>query len=139
MDTNINSQADETVMESYAKIPLDDVSRFLLVSNVSFPLVREPVSHLFQTLYPPSCKRSKHLPLFEEFKHPPQCLQMLYREDLLYLGYWFSNCTQMLFKVQYIITRLHQKQKILSPSGIEHATDVLCHNTLMALPTLLPV
>ena len=37
MDTDINSHADETVMESYANIPLNDLSRFLLVSNVFIP------------------------------------------------------------------------------------------------------
>ena len=89
MDTDINSHADETTMESYASISLDDLSRFLLVSNVLFPRMREPVSHSFQTIYPPSCEGSKHLPRFEESKHPPQCLQML-------------------FKVQYIITRLQK-------------------------------
>ena len=30
------------VMESYSNIPLDDLSRFLIVSNVLFPRVREP-------------------------------------------------------------------------------------------------
>ena len=33
------------ITESYSNIPLDDLSRFLLVSNVLFPRVREPVSH----------------------------------------------------------------------------------------------
>ena len=38
MDTDVNSHADETVMESYVNIPLDGLlSRFLLVSNVLFP------------------------------------------------------------------------------------------------------
>ena len=78
MDADINSHADETVMESYANIPLDDLSRFLVVSNVISPRVREPVSHYLQTLYPPS---------YEGSKHPPQCLQMLYKEDLLYSGH----------------------------------------------------
>ena len=45
MDTDIISHADETVVESYANIPLDDLNRFLLVSNVLFPRVREPVLH----------------------------------------------------------------------------------------------
>ena len=37
MDTDVNSHVDETVMESQVYIPLDDMSRFLLVSNVYFP------------------------------------------------------------------------------------------------------
>ena len=37
IDTDVNSHAYETVMESYANIPLDDKSHFLLVSNVLFP------------------------------------------------------------------------------------------------------
>ena len=45
IDTDVNSLAYETVMESYANIPVDDLSRFLLVSNVVFPQVCEPVSH----------------------------------------------------------------------------------------------
>ena len=113
MDTDINSHADETAMESYASISLDDLSRFLLVSNVLFPRMREPVSHSFQTIYPPSCEGSKHLPRFEESKHPPQCLQML-------------------FKVQYIY-QITKNIYFLSPSGIEPTTDVLCHNISIAL------
>ena len=45
MDTDINFHADETIMESYPNIPLDNLSRFLLVSNVLFRQVREPASH----------------------------------------------------------------------------------------------
>ena len=45
IDTDVNSLAYETVMESYANIPVNDLSRFLFVSNVVFPRVREPVSH----------------------------------------------------------------------------------------------
>ena len=41
----------------------------------------------------------------------------------------------MLFKGQYIITRL-LKNTFLSPSGIEPAKDVLYHNVSVALPIL---
>ena len=136
MDTDINSHTDETVMESYAKISLDDLSRFLLVSNVLFPRVCEPVSHKFQTIYPPSCEGSKRLPRLEESEHPPQRLQMLYRdiallETLLVLKLYVNAIQSPVHYYQVI------KKPFLSPSGIEPATDVLCHNISVAIPTLL--
>ena len=80
MDTDINSHADETVIKSYANIPLDDLSRFLLVSTLYSHGCVNPFHTKSQTTYPPSCEGSKHLPRFEESKHPPQYLLMIYRD-----------------------------------------------------------
>ena len=43
--TDVNSHADETVMKLYPNVPLNDLSRFSLVSNFYSHRVREPVSH----------------------------------------------------------------------------------------------
>ena len=64
MDTDINSHADETFMESYQKIPPDDLSRFLLASNIILPQL---------------------------LSHSLQYLQVFHREDLLYREFLTLN------------------------------------------------
>ena len=56
MDTDINLHADETVIESYANIPLDDLSRFLLVSNVYSPRCVNPFHTSFKHYIPLAAK-----------------------------------------------------------------------------------
>ena len=56
MDTDINSHADETVTESYVNILLDDLSRFLLVSNVNPPGCMNPFHTNFKHYIPLAAK-----------------------------------------------------------------------------------
>ena len=85
-------------------------------------------------MHPPSCKGSKHLPRFGEFKHPPQYLQMLFRDKDL-LGTLVLKLYVNAIQSQYIIARL-VKKSFLSPSRIEPVTYVLSHNISVVLPTL---
>ena len=122
-------------MESYLNIPLEDISRSLLVSNVLFPPGCVNMFHTnFEQYIPPTAKDLCISIGSKKPNVPPQYLQMLYR-DIALLGTLvlklYVNAIQSPVHNYQIIKKIH----ILSPSGIKPATDVLSHNISVAFPT----
>ena len=135
MNTDINSYGDEMVMESHANMSLDDFSRFLLVSNVSSPGCVNPFHTNFKHYIPLA---AKDLSISLGSKNPNISLNV-------------CKCsTEKIYSTRNIGTQTvskcysnsstllpDYKKTFLSPSGIEPATDVMCHNISVAPPTLL--
>ena len=134
MDTDINSHADETVMESYPNIPLDDVSRF---SNVLFPPGCVTPFHTNFKDYIPLAVKDLSISLGSKNPNIPlntcKCSTDIALLGTLVLKLYVNVIQSPEHHYQII------KKTFLSPSGIKPATYVLSHNISVTLPTFLPM
>ena len=86
--TDVNSLAYKTVMESYANIPLGDLSRFLLVSNVLSPRCVNPFHTNFKH-YIPLAAKDLSISLGSKNPNIPLNTCKCSTKTLLYLGHWY--------------------------------------------------